>query len=113
MRISTRTTLAPTVLALGVAGAVLAGGSTGAFAATRHAPHAVSGAVVTANAKTHELVVKVGKADDHFKDSATTKVVVAGKRAALESLKAGEKVTVTYTVQGKTWTATAVSAKKA
>lgn len=113
MFIAPRTTLAAAALALGATGAVLAGTAGAAFAAAPRAPHPVTGAVVSANAKAHELVVKVGKADDHFKTTTSTKVDVAGKTAALASLKAGEKVTVTFTAKGKVWTATAISASKA
>ncbi len=113
MTISLRTAVAPAVLALGAAGALLGASATSALAAKPTVHHAVAGVVVSTNAKAHELVVRVGTSDDHFRDSAATKVVVAGKRAPLASVKRGEKVTVTYTVAGKVWTATAVTAKKA
>lgn len=103
------TKIVPAALALAAVGGAVGASATEASAATK--THTATG--VVASVKTGELVVKVGKASDHFKTSAKTKVTVASKASTLTSLKAGEAVTVTYRVAGKTWTASSVVAKKA
>ncbi|HVC24567.1 MAG TPA: hypothetical protein VND23_02310 [Acidimicrobiales bacterium] len=105
--------VAPAVLALSVVGGVVGGAAAVASAAPKVAAHAASGVVVSANAKTDEITVKVGKVLDHFKASAATKVTIAGKSGKIGALKKGEKVTVHYTESGKVLTATTVAAAKA
>lgn len=113
MKTSVSKRIMPAILTLGLAGGVVSMSAGSALAATKSASHSATGVVSTVNAKTDKLTVKVGKKSDNFKATAKTTVKIAGKKSTLGALKDGAKVTVFYTVSGKTWNATAITAKTA
>jgi len=105
--------IASAVVALGLAGGMFAVTAGSAMAATKHTTHTATGVVKSFDKKTNEMVLKIGKKSDRFKDTKTTKVVAAGKSGKVDTLKAGEKVSVSYTVSDKTWVADTISVEKA
>ncbi len=120
MRSSHRTQLAGLLLAAGA----LAGAASGigtAFAATKThhpatkkvAPAHVSGVISAVDAKADTLTVKVGKASDVFKTTASTAVLLAGKKSTLAELKKGEHAVVVYTKSGTVLDASRIVVAKA
>jgi Cu/Ag efflux protein CusF len=78
--------------------------------ATKVASDHAAGVLRSVDVKADRVVVTVGKAADTFTTTSATKVTLAGKTAALTSLKAGDKVTVTYTHTGKVLRALSIAA---
>jgi len=58
-----------------------------------------------------QLYVTVNKNTDIFRVTTKATVTLHGKVSSLTSLKAGEQVTVTYTVSGNRWNASLVAVK--
>lgn len=106
MGISNSRRLAAAALAVGLAGSIGIGATT-AFAGTAKS---ASGTISSVTAKSDRLVVKVGTKSDSFTTTSMTKVDLGGKTSSLAKLKAGDKVTVTYTAAGTKLTATSVDA---
>jgi Cu/Ag efflux protein CusF len=113
MKLSVTKRIMPAILTLGLAGGVVGTSAGSAVAATKSVSHSATGVISTVNSKADKIALKVGKKSDTFKTTTKTAVTIAGKKSALASLKDGETVTVDYTVSGKTWIASAISAKKA
>lgn len=67
------------------------------------------GAISSVDAAGSSLVVKTKSKTDTFDVPASAKITSHGKAIAFSDLKVGEKVEVTYTAQGSTMTASAVT----
>jgi hypothetical protein len=67
------------------------------------------GAISSLDAAGASLVVKTKSKSDTFAVPATAKITSHGKAITFNDLKVGEKVEVTYTAQGSTMTASAVT----
>jgi hypothetical protein len=67
------------------------------------------GSISSVDAAGASLVVKTKSKTDTFSVPATAKITSHGKAITFGDLKAGEKVEVTYSAQGSTMTASAVT----
>lgn len=67
------------------------------------------GAISSVDAAGASLVVKTKSKSDTFAVPATAKITSHGKAITFNDLKVGEKVEVTYTAQGTSMTASAVT----
>jgi hypothetical protein len=71
------------------------------------------GMIVSVNVLDNSLIVKAKTASDTFSVDSTTKVMVAGKKAALGDLKPETHVTVMYKAEGAKKLATEITEKAA
>lgn len=85
--------IAPAVLALGIAG-----GAVGVASASTHFNLASKGVIKSISEKKDQITIVSDKKDITFKDTTKTVVTLNGKSSKIDDLKAGDDVTISYSI---------------